>query len=292
MEISHGSKLDFEPLSLSHRGSGLSFKSLAKGDERLPENFYFSLAKQREFYSPVHRHNFDQFRYAYKGDISLGKDSTLKEGQLSYHPEAAYYGPQSDDASMDRIVLVLQCGGASGQGYMSFEQLGAANKELAKTGKFEGGKYHGEDGTVVDGFQALWEHTKGRKLIYPQPRYSPSPLIIDPQAMRWKPFEDQESCQGEVYTKLLGVFSERELKAEIVRMEKNSDIQIEGEDRIHLWFVLKGQGITKSIMEDLEEDLDVESTIYSKPGREYTITCTKGTLEMIHYVMPLVGDLE
>lgn len=292
MEVSHGTKLDFEPLSLSHRGSGLSFKTLARGDEHLPENFYFSLAKQRDFFSPVHRHNFDQFRYAYKGDISLGETVILREGQLSYHPEAAYYGPQSDDASMDRIVLVLQCGGASGQGYLSFGQLGAANKELAKTGKFEGGKYHAADGTVRDGFQALWEHTQGRKLVYPEPRYNPSPIVIDPAVMKWKPCRGDDGCHGTVYGKTLGIFSERNLTAQMFRIERGGKVEVRDEDKIHLWFVLKGQGTTKCDLEGVEEDLEVESTIYSRPGRSYAIECTGEALELLHYIMPLVGDLE
>ncbi|KAF2095110.1 hypothetical protein NA57DRAFT_79598 [Rhizodiscina lignyota] len=276
MEVTQGSDLSFEPLTLSHRGAGLSFKNLARGVEGTPENFYFALAQQRDFYSPTHRHNFDQFRYAVKGSVSLGSQMVLREGQLSYHPEAAYYGPQEDDGDEDRIVLVLQCGGASGQGYLSFAQLGAANKELAKSGKFEKGKYY-SDGHTKDGFEAIWEHTNGRKLVYPDKRYN-APIIMSPNAFAWKPYGKVDK----VFKKTMGVFSEREIRAEMLKIEDGGSLKLGGDEANHLIFVLNGSGSAGA------EQLRNESTIHLKPGTSTKISCSGEALEMLHYVMPLL----
>lgn len=43
------------------------------------------------YYSPRHRHNFDQFRYQIEGDFD--SDGEMKPGSLGYFPEGTYYGP-------------------------------------------------------------------------------------------------------------------------------------------------------------------------------------------------------
>lgn len=289
MEITHGSKRDFTPPGLNHRGGGLEFKCLSLGEENTPENYSLNLARQKDFYSPIHHHNFDQFRYAVKGDVSLGPDMLLKEGQLSYHPEGAYYGPQQDDGEQERIVLVLQCGGASGQGYMSFAQLRQANKQLSEIGKFEGGKYYTEGGTVRDGYQALWEHVNGRQLIYPEPRY-PAPIIIDPANFSWRPAapltngttSGNPHQNAPIWKKHLGTFSERELKAEEIWLESGASLHVGSSDAIHLLVILDGSGQVGA------EHLNVESAIRLKPGTDAEILCSSGHLQLLHFVLPLL----
>ena len=106
MEITHGLELCYGDLGMKHRGDGLSFKRLAKGSVGMPENFVLLLSKQKDFYSPRHKHNFDQFRYAIQGDFNLAPNLMLGEGQIAYHPEGVYYGPQ-DDGAEERRMLVL-----------------------------------------------------------------------------------------------------------------------------------------------------------------------------------------
>lgn len=281
MEVVQGSEGSYVPVSLSHRGSGLSFIDLARGTDGTPENFYFSLAKQLDFYSPIHHHNFDQFRYAYKGDITLGEGDSmlLREGQLSYHPEAAWYGPQSDPPGEEKIVLVLQFGGASGQGYLSWGQLKTANNELAEKGTFEKGKYTDSDGNVKDGFQALWEHMNKKKLVYPEARYN-APVIMTPEAFAWKRYGNEQAA----YRKTLGVFSEREVRAEMLKVEDDGALELGGKDEIHLLFVLKGQGEVNG------QKLQLETAVHLKPGTEADFYCTGETLEMLHFVLPLLDQ--
>lgn len=291
MEIIHGSQLHFTTPGLNHRGGGLEFKCLSLGDENTPENYSLNLARQKDFYSPVHRHNFDQFRYAVKGDVSLGPNMILKEGQLSYHPEGAYYGPQEDDPGQERIVLVLQCGGASGQGYMSFAQLREANKYLSTIGKFEGGKYYAQDGGVKDGYQALWEHVNGRRLEYPKARYQ-GPIIVDCTNFSWRPVAVQANgianhgsldAKPTAWKKPLGTFSERELRIEQLLLTSGASLRVGSEEAIHLLVVLDGTGRVGS------EDLENESTIRLKPGHISEVVSTVGDLILLHFVLPLLS---
>jgi hypothetical protein len=72
--------------------------------------------------SPAHKHNFDQFRFAYQGDLSIAENMTIREGELCYHPEDVEYRPQVDEEDgTDNILLILQLGGTSGQGYLIYD---------------------------------------------------------------------------------------------------------------------------------------------------------------------------
>jgi len=46
-----------------------------------------------EFFTPRHRHNFDQFRYVVSGEMNIAKGVDLHEGECAYFPEGTHYGP-------------------------------------------------------------------------------------------------------------------------------------------------------------------------------------------------------
>ncbi|PWY89235.1 hypothetical protein BO70DRAFT_426872 [Aspergillus heteromorphus CBS 117.55] len=206
MEIIHGSTHPYIPLSLTHRGPGLSFKHLFKGTPGTQENYLFTIGRQTSFFSPLHKHNFDQFRFAYRGDVSIAPDILLREGELSYHPEGVPYGPQRDTEG-ERDVLVLQFGGASGQGYLGFEELEEAQARL-------NGKKKGKDG-----YEALWEEMCGRPLVYPAPRYAGT-VVVKPEGFAWK-----RVGEG-AWRKPLGVFTERETVADMWKVDAGGEVEI------------------------------------------------------------------
>ena len=293
MEVTHGSSMVFKAPNLTHRGDGLGFKYLSLGEENTPENYGLILGRQQDFYSPRHHHNFDQFRYAVKGDFDLGQQLHLQEGQLAYHPEGTYYGPQNDGPE-ERILLTLQCGGASGQGYMSFAQLEKANQELSAMGKFEKGKYVAEDGSVRDGYEALWEHLNRRKLVYPKGRYH-TPVLMDPESFAWKPVRTETQTNSAVngtsneedmkaWKKTMGVFSEREIRAEMLKLAPHGTMKVESGGAIHLLYVLRGAGHIR------DETLMRESTIRLKPGVLAEIFSEEEEMELLHFVMPLLSQ--
>lgn len=83
MKIVHGADISYTSTGLKHRPGAPLFKFLLLGEENTLSNFFLTLAQQGSFYSPRHHHNFEQFRYAYKGDITLGdgQDWLLREGR-------------------------------------------------------------------------------------------------------------------------------------------------------------------------------------------------------------------
>ncbi|OOF90598.1 hypothetical protein ASPCADRAFT_135054 [Aspergillus carbonarius ITEM 5010] len=285
-EIIHGSTTPYIPLSLTHRGPGLSFKHLFLGTEQTPENYLFSLAHQSIFYSPRHKHNFDQFRFAYRNSVSISPDIMLQEGELCYHPEGVEYGPQ-DDPEGGREVLVLQFGGASGQGYLSFGEVAKVQTILKGRGRFVGGKFfeglEGEDekegAKGKDGYQALWEEMMGRELVYPAPGYG-GPVVVKPDGFSWVKAGEGEG-EG-AWRKCLGVFSERETRVEMVKLDEGGRLMVGKRDAIQLYFVLKGEGRVDG------EEVWQESAVRLQPGDGAEFASEKG-MEFLRFVLPMLG---
>lgn len=279
MEITHGRDMDYASDGFKHGSMGVGFKFLSHGVEHTPENYVLLLAKQANYHSPVHMHNFDKFRVTLQGDISLTPGLYLKEGHVSYLPEGVKYGPQ-DDGPGERIVLGLQFGGASGQGFMSLETLKKASLELRKTGEFRGGKYYPADGgEVVDWYQANWEYINKRPLVYPKGRYH-APICMDPESFSWKATPTQGANS---FKKLLGTYSERESSIEYLKIEGAGSLRIGGDDAIHLAFVTDG------CCKIDEEELTKESVVKTPAGVATEVVSETG-LEMIHFVMPMMSQ--
>jgi hypothetical protein len=81
---------------------------------------------------PRHRHTFEQIRLPLVGDMNLGEQGVLHEGEIGYLPEGLTYGPHDDplgDAKPgERLQLVLQFEGASGLGMSAGRGLGPASR--------------------------------------------------------------------------------------------------------------------------------------------------------------------
>ncbi|OKL60850.1 hypothetical protein UA08_03206 [Talaromyces atroroseus] len=293
MDITQGAQLEFTPPPLKHRGDGIAFKDLFRGEDGAPENYYFSVARQAYFYSPRHRHNFDQFRYALRNTVSICPDMVLAQGELAYHPEGVHYGPQHDDDGLDRDVLVLQFGGTSGQGYLSFQQLAQAQEPLKEKGRFEGGKYYanGSDANGVDGkdgYEAIWEHHHGRPLVYPPPRFD-KPILVKPENFGWKPYPGL----GEgVFYKNLGIFTERETRVQMVRTDSGSTWRLDAQNSIQLLYVVRGQGsamVVRSEKGSFSQAIQVESAIRLKPESESILLSATSEMEILHFVLPMLS---
>jgi hypothetical protein len=289
MKLIHGADLEFRDTGLKHRPNAPVFKFLALGEENTPSNFFLMIGRQQSFYSPRHRHNFDQFRYCYRGDISIGDgpggNLMLREGELAYFPEGVEYGPQDDGPDV-KDVLVLQFGGASGQGFLSFAQLKSIQDEMTQKGlgSFEGGKFKpattAEDGEgqerdlqVRDGYEALWEYHNQKPLEYPPAKYR-YPILISPDNFPWKGVDEA----GHVQTKLLGVFSDGSVSVEIVKLQNGGTLKFPPKTAIQLFFVTKGFG------EIGGKNIKQESTVQLDVGEEAEVKSNQG-VEMIHFTM-------
>jgi hypothetical protein len=240
MKLVHGGKMEFVGGQEKHRGGGLATKLLLTGEEGTPDNFRLTLGRDRGGHeNPRHRHNFDQIRMSLQGTLSIAKGVDLEEGQVGYFPEGTWYGPQKG-ATSERITLVLQFGGASRSGFISTRQMHEGYEALAGHGEFSGGVFYRKSGDGPknqDAFEAVWEEVSGKELVYPPQRYD-TPILMTPASFDW--VADRE--KPGIARKLLGAFTERQTRIEMLRLEGGTSITL-GEPQARLLaFALSGTG--------------------------------------------------
>jgi hypothetical protein len=213
---------------LEHRGGTFHGRTLLEGEPGSPGNFQLSLGQSGgDFYSPRHRHNFEQFRIQLEGTLDFARDGRMAPGMVGYFPEGVAYGPQSQDPDEKPLTAVLQFGGASGGGYLSIEEVRAGRTALEAFGTFKDGVFRRHPGVAgrrnTDGYQAIWEHVNGRPMEYPKGRYE-KPVFMDSAHFAWVPVAGAPG----VADKLLGVFTERRSLVRFVRIDGGAAYELGG----------------------------------------------------------------
>lgn len=221
----------------NHRGDGIAFQRLLKGKEGAPDNFELSLVQIDERYrTPRHHHNFDQIHLVLEGQHQYMRDRIMPAGTVTYFPEGTHYGPQ---VGMGSTILGIQMGGSTGTGFMSYDQLGAGNRELSKRGSFENGifRYVDESGRRhnQDGYEAIWEHVHGKPVEYPPARYD-HPLTMWPDHFSWVPSETED---GVAY-KHLATFGERRTSVGFVRIASGAAHEVASLPAARVHYVIRG----------------------------------------------------
>ena len=56
------------------------------------------------YYTPRHRHNFDQIRMVMEGKFAYAGRKTMRQGSIGYFPEGTYYGPQNLHEVLERTT--------------------------------------------------------------------------------------------------------------------------------------------------------------------------------------------
>jgi hypothetical protein len=244
------------------------------GERGTPGNFLLELVRTTDdFFSPRHKHNFDQFRYQVEGEFDFDRNGKMSPGIVGYFPEGTHYGPQT--SSVASVTLVLQFGGASHSGYMTQEDMEASTAELKKFGQFEKGVYRRNEGVEgkrnVDGYQAVWENFNKRPMQYPEPRYN-DPIMMNPEHFNWVP---ADGATG-VYEKILGVFTERRSSARFLKLDAGAQYKVRGRA---LYIVLSGEGQVGN------QDARRFTTVYCDERDEATFTA-KSTTEILVLGLP------
>jgi hypothetical protein len=239
MKLVDASRMQWGGSLTAHRAGRMSHKVLFEGEEGSPDNYIFVLANEgSDYYSPRHRHAWDQVRFCLEGSIPIGRDLKIEAGEIGYFPEGVHYGPQ--EGGPDRIVLLLQIGGASGLGYLSPAQLEQGRKRLLGEGIFEEGVFRrssGEGKRNEDAYEAIWRVMTGRPLAYPKPRYR-TPIVMRPDGFTWR---EMKGLPG-VRLKALGAFAERGLSLELVSIAAGSTYAVPPAASLRFLFVRSGEG--------------------------------------------------
>ncbi|HUB97300.1 MAG TPA: hypothetical protein VL993_15365 [Stellaceae bacterium] len=275
MKIVQGEELQWQR-GLEHRGGIFHNRLLMEGEPGTVDNFQLSMGRMGgAFFSPRHRHNFEQIRFQLDGELDFARDGRMKTGMVGYFPEGMFYGPQSQDPEGTPITIVLQMGGASGSGYLSRAEVKAGMDALQPEGEFKDGVFRRHKDVPgkrnVDGYQAIWEHVNKRPLAYPKPRYS-RPFMMDPTHYEWLASADELG----VAEKLMGVFTERRSTARFLRLDPGATHRASGRS---LYFVIEGAGTVEG------EPLQNLTTVYLRRGEQATFTAREET-RMLHLGMP------
>jgi hypothetical protein len=257
MDIVHAAEMPWGESLVAHRAGGdVAHKRLFEGDEGSPDNYMLVMSKEpKSYFSPRHRHPWDQIRFCLEGRIPIAKGLFVEGGEIAYFPESAHYGPQ--EGGDDRIVVLLQFGGASGQGFIGVERLNQARRELAKFGHFEGGVYSRnatEGRKNWDAYEAIWLQVTGGELSYAPPAYK-IPIVMRPEALRWT-----AGSEPGVAIKRVGVFPHRGLVINAWSVEPGARHAITGNGELRLLFVTDGRGTAG------REELKRWSAVRLQPG--------------------------
>lgn len=240
MQITHIDDAPYDDNPLPHRVGRIAFKYLLDGEPLSPDNFSLVLSRESaSFFSPRHRHPWDQVRYCIEGSVPIAPRLSIDAGEVGYFPEGVHYGPQEGDT--DRLVLVLQFGGASGQGYLGRDQVKAGHAALDSEGTFDGGVFRRADTESgrrnQDGYEAIWQKVMGKPVVYPSPRFK-GPVVMQPQNFAWAPLGGSPGVRH----KKLGTFSERGAALELREIDRGVSHEMAASADRRLIFVTEGEG--------------------------------------------------
>ena len=281
MDIVQAGAMEWGENLAAHRAGTMAHKVLFEGEEGSPDNFVLVLAKEGgDYFSPRHRHPWDQVRLCLEGSVPIGPGLSVDAGEVAYFPEGVEYGPQEGGA--ERIELLLQFGGASGQGYLSAAQMRNAREELSKKGAFDGGEYkrkNGKNGKArkhEDAYEAIWRHVTDKPLAYPEPRYK-APIVMRASNFAWG-----ESAAG-VRKKLVGFFLDRCLALDFIGLDPAAAWTAEPNGSRRLIFVRSGDGCLggEPYLAQTAVRLDDDDTV--------TFTATSATEMFVISVAPVAA---
>jgi hypothetical protein len=281
MQIVHAGAMEWGENLAAHRQGTMAHKVLFEGEEGSPDNFILALAKEgADYFSPRHRHAWDQVRYCLEGSLPLGNDITLDAGDVAYFPEGVSYGPQENGT--DRIVLVLQVGGVTAQGFLSAAQMRRAREELSEKGAFEGGVYRRKNGKNgkgkknEDAYEAIWRHVTDKPLAYPEPRYK-TPIVMRAANFAWG-----QAVAG-VKKKFVGFFVDRCLALDFVSIAEAATWEVTPSGSHVLLFVRAGEGCLGG------EPYLAETAVRLEGDEVVTFTATKNTEMFVITLAPVAA---
>jgi hypothetical protein len=234
------------------------------------------------YFTPRHRHNFDQIRYTLTG-IQSTAHGDLAPGECGYFPEGAYYGPQKQDGECSTLVLQFQ--GASGLHLLSNEEMNATyQKMIADGAKFENGVYTKtrSNGRKVnkDSYVAIWEEHEGRKMTFPKSRYR-TPVMMLNEHYGWWPDRERPGVE----TKHLGTFTELRTGIGFFRLAPGARIAAHRADDAELRYLEKGS------VDYAGKTWGEGTYMYVKPGAELAAMSSTTGATFFTITLPMVAEL-
>jgi len=182
-------------------------------------------------------------RRAVTTPCTFGPRHNIEVGDVAYFPEGTHYGPQNQElVGKGSLAMVIQFGGASGNGFMSPRQLFEGQEKMRAFGTFEDGVFRRKvaaPNTQInqDAYEAIWEYQNGRPVEYPRPR------VTDPVHFRAAnlPWQDVPGQRG-VYWKELGSFTERHIRIASLKLDASAVYEPQRQPQEQILFITEGTG--------------------------------------------------
>ncbi|MFL4907867.1 hypothetical protein ACJ6WF_32830 [Streptomyces sp. MMS24-I2-30] len=251
---------DENAFKMDHPRGTVSFNYLLMGDRTKPfENYRYILGRnEADFTMPRHCHTFEQIRLPVIGDMNIGEQGFLREGEVGYFPEGQTYGPQDDKLEDPKqLQLVLQFGGASALGMQAGRGRGPDNKE------------------------AQAERRPRREQRFPKPRYN-GVVISNPDHFNYLPVAGWPG----VKRKHIGTSTERQFWIDFVKLDAGAEWVSESADAKRLTVVLQGRGTAEGT------EIGWMGAVEAEPGEKVRYTATE---ELVLYTVglpPVVQPVE
>lgn len=264
----------------AHRPGGIHFHYLLTGKDEEKDNYMLALVETTDdYYTPRHRHNFEQVRLMVEGEFEYEPGHIQKTGSVGYFCEGVFYTQKGKGKS---VALIMQLGGASGSGYMSQQRLREGADELSGKGTFVDGVYiwQDEDGKECkkDGYEATWEYVMGKQITYPRSRYE-RPIVFFPEHFNALPVRGVPGAS----IKELGCFNERGLRIMQLHLEPGAIYTVDSTRQSFVFYVLSGSGTVKS------ETWSAESAFQSERGEKVDVAAEE-TAELFVIGLPVFDD--
>lgn len=278
MDILHTADMPWGENLAAQRAGGMAHKRLFEGEEGSPDNYLLVLARESsDYFSPRHRHAWDQVRFCLEGEIPIGKGLAVEAGEIAYFPEAVSYGPQ--EGGPDRIVLLLQFAGASGQGYIGVDRLSRAREEMQRFGQFEKGVFRrtsGEGRANQDAYEAIWQHVTGHPLDYAEPAFK-APVVMRPAGFAWKDVAGEPG----VACKTVGVFPGRGLEIRFLSLDPGAVHDLVPSPALRFVFASEGAGSFG------DQPFAAQTVMRLHPGDSSAVTAQDKTVLLVLSVLPV-----
>jgi hypothetical protein len=262
--------LNVRPRVSPHRQTTLRITDLFEVADERRIRVGLSRHRQGAYYSPRHRHNFDQVRFTLEGRVKYGPIQT-QPGDCVYFPEGVFYGP-TEILADEALTCTVQSQGPTWGAFPERDLIEQTTAALATEAELDRakGRFRWPSGRYQDSYEAAWERIYGRRMEYPPARYA-TPILIRSSAFTWLPRPDAPG----VSEKPLARFNETGPTVSLLRVEPGARLPGGAADGHQLNVVVAGTACYG------DRPAPCGTILYYPPGARYDPIGADETAELL-----------
>jgi len=279
MKIVQGDEIEWVR-GLEYRGGTFHYRNLMEGTAGTIDNFQLSMGRNdKDFVSPRHRHNFEQFRFPVRGRPQFRARRRDDAGHGRLFPGGHVLRPTDQRGDRDDFRAAVRR--LKRPRLLSRKEVKQGMDALRATGTFDGGVYPAQR-------RRAWQAQHGRfpgNLGAGQRPAAAIPeaalrhaVMMDQANYEWVASPDQPG----VFEKLLGMFTERRSEAGLFRLNAGATLTRSGRG---LYLAYRGGGHVDG------QPLRPLTTVFLERGERASFVAEQET-ELLHFGLPDLRGLE